>query len=365
MSRQSMFLQMMLRSSLRDRARGVLALLAVGVAAAVATALLSLYADVESKLHKEFRAYGANVIASSDSGFSAGQLARINQSLPAGSRSAPFAYAVAKTADQSAVIVAATDFGRARQLNGWWDVSAWPGQRGEALLGVRARRQLAPENAPFGLTYGGHTLRLQAAGVLRTGSDEESRVYISLADFEAWTGQQPNVVEIAIPGSATGISGAISGLRSALPGVRVQPVRQLVEAEASVLTKTRGALLGATVVILALTTLCLLATLSASVLERRKDFAVMRALGASRGTLHALFLTETTAFALVGSALGITVGLAVAQWIGQANFHAVVTPRWSVLPAVLAGTLVATAAAAIVPMFMLGKVQPATLLRGE
>ena len=57
--------------------------------------------------------------------------------------------------------------------------------------------------------------------------------------------------------------------------------------------------------------------------------------------------------------------MGLAMWIGQANFHAAITPRWSVLPAVFAGTLLIAALAAVFPMMMLDKTQPATLLRGE
>jgi putative ABC transport system permease protein len=365
MKHQRMFLRMMLRSALGDRSRTAMALLAVVVVAAMVTALLNLYADLDNKLHKEFRSYGANIVVTSSDGLPPDALERIAPVLPAGSNAAPFLYSVARTSDGSPVVAVATDFEKARKLDSWWSVSAWPKAPGDALVGVRAQRQLSPSGAPFDLVYGGKTLHVLPAGTLRTGGDEDSRVYLSLRDFEDWTGLLPNAIEIAVPGGTNEIEATMARLRKELPGAKVEPVRQLVEAEANVLGKTRGALFGASLVVIVLATMCLLATLTASVLNRRKDFAVMRALGATRATVRALFLAETATFALVGCVIGIALGVGLAIWIGHANFHAAVTPRWSVLPVVIVGTLLVASAAAVFPMLMLEKAQPATLLRGE
>src|SRR5438445_13437982 len=68
----SMFLRMLVRAAVLRRGRAASALLAMVVAAAVATAMLNLYVDVQAKLRKEFRHYGANVVA----------VAKDGQSLP-------------------------------------------------------------------------------------------------------------------------------------------------------------------------------------------------------------------------------------------------------------------------------------------
>jgi putative ABC transport system permease protein len=360
-----MFMRMMLRSAMYDRSRSSLAVVAVVVAVAVSTALLNLYSDLDTKLHKEFRNYGANVVLTSDADLAADAIARIDAILPPGSVAAPFAYAVVKLPNQTPVILAATDFARTKRLDGWWGVSAWPQRSGEGLVGVRAKKQLAPNGADFQLSYADKSFTIQPAGTLETGGDEDSRVYISLSDLEQWTGIRPSVVEIAVPGSTADVEAAATRLKAAIPNARVEPIRQVVEAEANVLNKTRGVLLGAVVVVIVLATMCLLATLTTSVLDRRKDFAVMRALGATRATLHGLFLAETSMYAAIGCAAGMLLGMALAMWIGRVNFHAAVTPRWTVLPVVLAGTLLVAAAAAAIPMILLGKVQPATLLRGD
>ena len=58
----SMFGRMLVRAAVLRRGRAASALLAMIVAAAVATAMLNLYVDVQAKLRSEFRNYGANMV---------------------------------------------------------------------------------------------------------------------------------------------------------------------------------------------------------------------------------------------------------------------------------------------------------------
>src|ERR1041385_3483350 len=58
----SMFLRMLVRAAVLRRGRAASALVAMVVAASVTTAMLNLYVDVQAKLRKEFRNYGANIV---------------------------------------------------------------------------------------------------------------------------------------------------------------------------------------------------------------------------------------------------------------------------------------------------------------
>ncbi len=125
-NRTAMFVRMLLRAVFVRRGRALAALSAVIVAAAVATAMLDLYADVGAKLRKEFRSYGANLVVVAKDGGSlpADTLARVDAALEGRGVAVPFAYAVARTANGQPVVVAGTDFERARKLDTWWAVSA-------------------------------------------------------------------------------------------------------------------------------------------------------------------------------------------------------------------------------------------------
>lgn len=364
---RSMLLRMLLRAAVLRRGRATSALLAMVVAAAVATAMLNLYVDVQAKLRREFRNYGANIILVGKNGASLPpeSLERVDSVLAGHGTAAPFALVVARTADGQPIVVAGTDFDRVRQLNKWWSVSNWPPTADQVLVGVRALPLVAPKNQAFTLSFQGKNLQVTPAGTVQTGAAEDSRIYISLPEFIKWTGVQPSTIEVAAGGSPEEVTAMMTQLSTTIPAADVRPVRQIMEGEARVLGKTRATLLAASALIILTAALCVLSTLMGWVFDRRRDFAIMKALGASGRLLNGFFAMEAAALGATGAILGFLVGIGIAAWIGRANFHATVYPRFSVLPIVLVGSIAVTLLSAIVPISLLRRVQPAVILRGE
>jgi putative ABC transport system permease protein len=363
----SMFLRMLWRAAVLRRGRAASALLAMVVAAAVATAMMNLYVDVQAKLRKEFRNYGANVVVVGKDGASLppDALGKIEGALGGRGMAVPFAYVVARTANGQSVVVAGTDFARVQKLNRWWSVSAWPSAPQSALVGKRALPVVSPDGKPFDLSFQGHTIQVTPAGTLQTGAAEDSRVYLPMSEFLAWSGVRPSTVEIAANGSQEDVEGVISRLTTALPAADVRPVRQIIEGEARVLGKTRATLYAAAVLIILTAALCVLATLTGWVFDRRRDFAIMKALGASERMISGFFAAEAVALGAVGAVLGFVIGIGIAAWIGRVNFNAPVVPRLSVLPFVMAGSMAVALLSAMVPMSLLRRIQPAVILKGE
>jgi len=363
---QLSFLGMLRRSLTHRRARSFSALVALTVSAAVATALLTLYADLNAKLHKEFRNFGANVVvtASASSPLPPNALAGIQKAAGPDALVAPFAYAVATTDRGTSVVVAGTDFPAVQRLDAWWDLAQWPTAADAALLGDRAANFIADEH-DVKLTYAGKPITLVGAGRIKTGGDEDSRIYIPLAALTQWTGVSPTVIEIQIPGGAAAVEAALTRLRAQFPTLQIQPVRQLVEGESRIVDRTHSLMYGSVLLIALTVAVSVLATLSASVLERRRDFALMKALGGSQTQLMALFLLEALVLALAGVVLGYIAGSVAAWAISQANFHTATLPRLSVLPLVLLLNIAIAALAALFPIRVLRGLQPAALLKGE
>ena len=247
---------------------------------------------------------------------------RVDSVLAGRGIAAPFGLVVARTGDGQPIVVAGTNFDRVRQLDRWWSVSNWPSASQQALIGVRAVPTVAPKNQAFDLSFQGRTLHVSPAGTVQTGAAEDSRIYISLADFVAWTGVQPSTIEIAASGSPEEVAGIMNQVAQAIPAGDVRPVRQIMEGEARVLGKTRATLLASAALIILTAALCVLSTLMGWVFDRRRDFAIMKALGASGRLLNGFFAAEAAMLGASGAIIGFVVGIGIAAWIGRVNFHA-------------------------------------------
>jgi putative ABC transport system permease protein len=363
----SMFMRMLLRAAVLRRGRAASALLAMTVAAAVATAMLNLYVEVQVKLRNEFRNYGANVVIVAKDGQELPRTSLKTVEATLGSRglAVPFAYVVARTAEGKSIVVSGTNFEQVRKLNAWWSVTRWPDATNQALVGAQAAAVLGPKGGPFELNFQNHTIHLAQAGTLRTGAAEDARIYLSLNDFEAWTGETPSTIEVAASGTPDDVSKIVNQLAQAIPAADVHPVRQIMESEARVLGKTRATLLASAILIILTASVCVLATLMGWVFDRRRDFAIMKALGASERLISRFFAGEAAALGAVGAVAGFLIGIGVAAWIGRVNFNAPVMPRFSLFPVVLAGSVAVSLIAAAVPISLLRRVQPAIILKGE
>jgi putative ABC transport system permease protein len=91
----------------------------------------------------------------------------------------------------------------------------------------------------------------------------------------------------------------------------------------------------------------------------------MKALGASGRLIQGFFAAEAAVLGTAGAVLGFGIGVVIAMWIGQVNFHTPVTPRLGIFPVILLGGITIALLAAVLPISLLRRVQPANILRGE
>ena len=98
-----------------------------------------------------------------------------------------------------------------------------------------------------------------------------------------------------------------------------------------------------------------------SVLERRQEIGLRRALGATRGQIRAQFLAEATLLSLAGGVAGAAAGAAAAAAYAHAHGEAIVIPpeAWA---GGLAATLLIGAAAGLLPAIRAARLSPTQAL---
>ena len=369
------------------RGRLAVALVALASGAAVCSALINLQLDAERKLTREFRTLGANVVVmpprtagggAEPSLMGASTLDRIVASRTAEVVAlAPYLYIVMHASpagsgrEEQSVIVAGTWLDETRKISPWWNVQGqWVETRADAthcLVGRNAARQLgvAPGSS-LELRFADRSVRLTVAGVVGAGGTDDNQVFVNLAvaQQQASLEGRLGLVQLSVMGLPAEIQNFSGRLAAALPGLQVQPIRQLAAAEGQLLGRIRLLIFSTVVLILALTVLCVLATMAALAMERRRDVGLMKALGGSMSRVLRLFLAEAGALGVLGGLIGCGAGVLLSRWIGWRVFGAAISLQIEVLPLTVALTF-GVALAGALPLRLLGRVRPAVILRGE
>jgi putative ABC transport system permease protein len=335
------------------RRRLLLAFSALAVAATLATALFSVYSDIERKMRVEFRGYGANLIVAPAGDARTLPLDAVARAEAVGVTAAPFLYTIGRLHGEP-VVVAGVDFRRAAPLIAYWHAPT-PGP-GECLAGISAA-------AHFHLTPGAKAELdfppCVVRAILSTGGPEDAQIVTPFA------GDAASIIQVRADGARLGQLRA--ALARALPDADVRVLHAVAETEANVVLKVRSSLYLLTALILAITTLCVSSNFSALVIERGKEIGVLKAIGAAERKIAALFLSESLLLGAGSAVAGYAAGLVVAWWIGRRIFpeSAAVGVDFGVFLPVAGVTLAVAAVATLAAAASIWRIEPAVILRGE
>ena len=361
-----MFWKFVLRAVQFRRRRLVLAFSALAVAATLATALFSVYSDIERKMRVQFRGFGANIVVVPAGGARTVPLTAVAEAERLGAVAAPFIYTVGQM-EHEPVVVAGTDFRRAGPLTAYWRVDgARAAGPGECLLGrtVAAHFHRKPgekaevEGAPC-----------MIRGIVSTGGAEDAQVILPFAAAAQMAGLHDAASMVQVRADGERLKAVQEALANAFPGADVRLLHAVAETEANVVLKVRSTLFLLTALILAITTLCVSSNFSALVLERSQEIGILKAIGAAEKKIAALFLSESLILALASTAAGYGLGLLAAWWIGRQIFPesaaAGVGVDYAVFLPVTGVTLAVATAATLAAAARIWRIKPAAILREE
>ena len=286
-----------------------------------------------------------------------------------------------------------------RSLNPYWTVEGrWPGEAGssapsEVLVGRALAEMLgARPGTRIEIESGSRRTPVTVAGILTTGGEEEglivapletawklsdldgkvSRIQVSAlttpesavyermgknirdlapAEFEKWT-CTPFVSSIAYE------------IERALPGAETRVIRRVADTEGRILGRISGLMLLIALMATLGAALTVTSALSTSVLERRAEIGLLKALGSGAARVVGLFLAEAAIIGVVGGILGAAAGAVIARWISVSVFGSPVSIRPLSLPLAVAAALIITSAGCILPVRRILQFRPFEVLRG-
>jgi putative ABC transport system permease protein len=361
-----MFPTFVLRAVQFRKRRLALAFAALAVSATLATALFSVYSDIERKMRVQFRGFGANIVIAPAGGAQTVPLTAVALAERQGAVAAPFIYTVGRLGGEP-VVVAGTDFHRAGPLTNYWRVDgARAAAPGECLVGdsvaehfrLKLGQELKLEGAPC-------TIR----GIISSGGAEDAQVILPFDIAAQLAGLHDAASLVQVRGDGQRLASIQAALARQLPGADVRLLHAVAETEANVVLKMRSTLFLLATLILAITMLCVGTSFSALVLERSQEIGILKAIGAAERKIAALFLSEALILGAAAAGVGYGLGLLVAWWIGRRIFPesaAVgVGVNYGVFLPVAGVTLAMAAAATLAAAARIWRIRPAVILRGD
>lgn len=406
-----MFWRMVASSILRRRSRVLIAVLAVAIGATTLSGLATIAIDVPAQMAREVRSYGANLVVSpaeDATSLSEESLESISDLITPGTLvgSAVFEYRTLLVNDQP-FVSAGTDLQAVRAMNpSWYVEGGWPSQPNEVLIGeeiadtigahpgdriqVAALRDNTGAHSAAGESQGAQStptlseaqqagttsstgasstanLELTVAGILKTGGNEDSYMYMAAPDMSAFTGASftPSIAEYSIAIEAGALHALADTIETRVPAVNAQAVKRLTTSDSGVLGMLRSLLAIITGIVLALTMIGVSTTMVAIVAERRTEIGLRKALGASSRSITMEFIGESLLLGLIGGVLGVALGYGLAVAISLNVFHR----SFSLSPLIALITVLASLAIAVLaclpPVRRAAAVDPALVLRGE
>jgi len=282
-----------------------------------------------------------------------------------------------------------------RQTNPWWHVEgAWFGDgAGECMVGRNfAKKNSVLIGSPVYLASptSDSGLALKVTGIFSSGGSEDDAVVAPLSIVQEYLGKPGQYRKLYVSAltkpednfvrrdpktmkpdeferwsCSPYVSSIAYSIGQILPGTDVRVIRRVAEGEGQILTRVQTLLWLVTFAAMLAAALAVGASSAASVIERRVEIGLMKALGAGSGTVGFLLAAEQLLLAFVGGGVGYALGIVLARLLGEKIFGAAPEPTLLVFFVVIGLAALVTLLGSAIPLRRASRIEPAPILRGE
>ncbi len=236
----------------------------------------------------------------------------------------------------------------------------WFSEPGAVAMSAATAQQLGlAVNSRFEVTVGGVPQRATLIGrIAGAGAGFDATLLTDIAQAQEWLGRVGRLSRIDVRVSGGASEAALAWLRAQLPAdLELHTTRAQARETFAMTDAFTTNLKAMSLLALLVGTFLIYGAVSFAVLQRRATIAVLRALGATRGEVLAVVLSEAAVLGVVGALCGVLLGVAlgrglvglVSQTINDLYFvvsvNAVTVPVSGVVTALCAGPATALAAA--------------------
>jgi len=379
-SRSAFLLRSVFKSLRFSYDRTLIIFISIMLGACVTGAFVNVYLDIDSKMRKELKAYGANVLFTPQSVekslfFDQSDYEKSLHVIPKGSLlgASPYLFGTVRLSLGDAVM-AGVDFAGMKVAKPFLEVvqGAYINvdfDERNALIGVDlAKKMELKVGSSINLVneQSGFSTTIRIKGIVSSGDKEDGLLFVSLPLAQKVLGKagQIHLVEAVILGDFDQIN-AISTELSKVGSFSAKPLARISLSEGLILDKIKFLMALVAFTVLLITSMCVNTTLSSIIFSRTKEIALLRALGASKRNVATLFGTETLLMTLFASVLGAFLGFFLSQFFGTVIFGSGIDFRFLSIPIATILSLLFAAVAAYFPIKRSLNLPVATILRGE
>ncbi|CUU67981.1 integral membrane protein-permease component%2C involved in lipoprotein release [Campylobacter hyointestinalis subsp. hyointestinalis] len=324
------FIKIIFKSILSSRRGSFVMFISILFGAAIASALINLYTDIDKKVSSELNNYGANVVISplnlENNYINENELNAILNNIKDLKVSNKYLFGVANIGVSNAVIMG-LDFANLRKIMPYIDLKSGEfiaSDDGDkfALIGADLAKiigakpgdilEITPSN--------NEVYKVRIKGVVYDGQKEDNLLMVSLDLAQDMFGKEDliNYANAIIDGDFDNIKKSIENVTN--ENIKFEIIGKISKAQGQILDKIKLLMFLIGVTILFITTVGINTTLSSILFSKVKEFALIRSLGSSKASLLKLILSEVFTICIVGSILGGFLGYVLAIFLGHIIF---------------------------------------------
>jgi putative ABC transport system permease protein len=411
--------KLIIHSFLRDFRRKTVAISAVALATALATFLLHWSLSFGDKIQSELRAYGANIIVIPADELSAVQDPETETAIPSAQKylrledvsklerifwrnqilaKSPLLREKVQYRDAEVYLVGAyvqdaVSIESFRKAAPYLSIQGnWPQNADEALAGIDYARKFGLKiGDSISLTYRGQPKVYKLTGIQKSGGDEDHEFLADLNSVQSFVQRPQRISRLLISAMVTPPNSlyyqyqrnpqslsrkdlerysctpyAVSiarDIQEVIPNSEVRIVRRITQAEEKIAGKVNWLIGLVTLAALIAASLTTTSTTTGLILDRRKELALMKAIGSQNLFIATYILGEILLLGVIGSVLGFGAGSLFSLGLSRTIFKTGLELKWIVLPLVSLIGAVIVFCGSLWPLRLATRVEPAQALK--